>query len=304
MNIRKNKGNSLLEFTDNYTVLNVYTTDFDYFYGKIIKIHAKKYRNFKLVSEYDQLINPGEKINSFISEKTGITNKMVKRMPTIDLITHDFLRFIEGEILVGHNINFDINFLYDSFSQSNLFITNDYIDTLRLARIIVNNSPDHQLLTLIEYFNIDNDYNSTDYRSELYLELYKKNFEENSIDTYKQRKKESRKKSDFSLIASSLDLEEIDNTNPFYDKYVCITGKLDFSTKTDLCKILANLGARNQNNVTKDTDYLILGNLRHQQQMYGDKSSKHKKAEKMISEGFNIEILTELSTKELIESYE
>ncbi|UPU39300.1 exonuclease domain-containing protein [Erysipelothrix sp. Poltava] len=229
---------------------------------------------------------------------------MVKRMPTIDLITHDFLRFIEGEILVGHNINFDINFLYDSFSQSNLFITNDYIDTLRLARIIVNNSPDHQLLTLIEYFNIDNDYNSTDYRSELYLELYKKNFEENSIDTYKQRKKESRKKSDFSLITSSLDLEEIDNTNPFYDKYVCITGKLDFSTKTDLCKILANLGARNQNNVTKDTDYLILGNLRHQQQMYGDKSSKHKKVEKMISEGFNIEILTELSTKELIESYE
>lgn len=304
-NIRKNKGNSILKFQKDYTVLNVSTTDFDYFYGKIIRIHAKKYRDFYLISEFDQLINPGESIDPYITQITGITNEMVQDMPLIDIVAPEFLNYIKDEIIVGHNINFDINFLYDSFINSKINITNDFIDTLRLSRIIIRDSPNHKLTTLVDYFNIDDDFNrtfSTEYRNKIYLELYKTNIRENSINNYLQakKKKQSSKNTDFSLIRSKLNNGDIDDSNLFFGKHVCITGKLVYSTKAELYQALANLGATIQNNVTKDTDYLILGDLKYQHQMYGTKSIKHLKAEKLIKDGSNIELLTELSARELI----
>ncbi|AZK44487.1 hypothetical protein EEI45_06885 [Erysipelothrix piscisicarius] len=305
--IRKNKGNSILEFRKDYTILNVSTTDFDYFYGKIIRIQAKKYRDFNLVSEFDQFINPGESINPYITQNTGITNEMVQDMPLIHTIAPEFLNYIKDDIIVGHNINFDINFLYDSFIDSNINISNDFIDTLRLSRIIVRDLSNHKLNTLVDYFNINDSFNrtfSTEYRNKIYLELYKTNIRENSINNYLQakKKKQCSKSTDFSLIRSKLNNEDIDDSNLFFGKHVCITGKLIYSTKAELYQALANLGAKIQNNVTKDTDYLILGDLNYQHQIYGTKSIKHLKGEKMIREVSNLEILTEVSTRELINS--
>ena len=40
---------------------------------------------------------------------------MLHEAPSIDVVLPNFQTFIGNEIIVGHNVNFDINFLYDNF---------------------------------------------------------------------------------------------------------------------------------------------------------------------------------------------
>ncbi|EKB55085.1 BRCT domain-containing protein [Facklamia hominis] len=67
-------------------------------------------------------------------------------------------------------------------------------------------------------------------------------------------------------------------------------------------QIVVNLGGLLDNNVTKSTNYLILGNNDYNAILKGKKSSKHKKAEKLKLEGQDIEIIDEFTFYDLIES--
>jgi DNA polymerase-3 subunit epsilon len=52
--------------------------------------------------------------------------------------------------------------------------------------------------------------------------------------------------------------------------------------------------------VTKKTNYLILGDNDYNAILHGEKSSKHKKAEKLKLEGNDIEIIDELTFYDLL----
>ncbi|MEG0830464.1 MAG: 3'-5' exonuclease, partial [Anaerovoracaceae bacterium] len=79
--------------------------------------------------------NKGKSLLDFPSELTGITNKMLEQAPPLASVLSEFQNFIGNSTLVGHNANFDINFLYDAFLEClGTELKNNYIDTLRLAR--------------------------------------------------------------------------------------------------------------------------------------------------------------------------
>ena len=57
---------------------------------------------------------------------------MLDEAPDIREVLPKFKEFIKEDILIGHNINFDINFLYDNFVENlNEPLSNNFIDTLR-----------------------------------------------------------------------------------------------------------------------------------------------------------------------------
>lgn len=51
----------------------------------------------------------------------------------------------------------------------------------------------------------------------------------------------------------------VNNTNPFVGKNIVITGKLNNYTRDDIHKHLMELGAHPMSNVTRNTDYIIVG---------------------------------------------
>lgn len=65
-------------------------------------------------------------------------------------------------------------------------------------------------------------------------------------------------------------------------------------------QIVANIGGINADNVTKKTNYLILGNNDFCSSLKGGKSSKQKKAEKLALEGQDIQIISENVFYEMI----
>lgn len=154
--MRDFKGKSLVENLKDYTVLDIETTGMSPNYCKILEISAIKVRDGKEVDTFSRLINPHEKIPSFISYLTGITNKMTEdEGGELEDVLYDFKDFLADDIIVGHNVNFDVNFLYDNFE--NVFdepLTNDFVDTLKIARKYIKDIDHHKLDDLIDYYGI------------------------------------------------------------------------------------------------------------------------------------------------------
>lgn len=154
--MRDLKGKSLVEDLKNYTVLDIETTGMSPNYNKIVEISAIKIRDGKEVDTFSQIINPHEKIPSFISYLTGITTKMTEEDGgELEDVLCEFKDFLKDDIIVGHNVNFDVNFLYDNFE--NVFsepLTNDFVDTLRIARKYLKDIKHHTLDDLTDYYGI------------------------------------------------------------------------------------------------------------------------------------------------------
>lgn len=70
--------------------------------------------------------------------------------------------------------------------------------------------------------------------------------------------------------------------------------------RRDAMQLVVNLGGVLDKNVTKQTNYLILGNNDYNAILKGEKSSKQKKVERLKLEGQDIEIIDELTFYDLL----
>ena len=305
---QREKGKSLLDFPSNYVLFDIETTGLDSEYDEIIEIGAIKVDNNKVMDEFHSLIKPDNEIDEFITNLTGITNEMVENAPNIEEVLPNFINFIGDEILIGHNVNFDINFVYDKTVNLGLgIVKNNYVDTMRLSRILLPELPHHRLKDLAEYYEIDTKGNhraSKDVQitNEVYLKLYDEML--NKFGTLEEflnqcrRKRQSIKFSDIKAQTT-----EIDENNPFYNKAVAITGTLEKMQRKDAMQIIANLGGICQDNVNKETNFLILGNNDYNPQLSGKKSNKLIKAEELKLKGNDIEIMSENVFYDILDEY-
>ena len=154
MNNRIYKGKRLCTSLSDYCVVDIETTGLSPAFCKIIEISAIKVRNKEIVSTFSMLINPHTKLDSFIIALTGINDKMLQEAPEIEDVLVQFLSFVGNDIILGHNVNFDINFLYDNIlNYLGEYFTNDFIDTMYIARRVLS-LPHNRLDDLVKYFNI------------------------------------------------------------------------------------------------------------------------------------------------------
>ena len=121
----------------------------------IIEFGAIRVGKGNTIDCFSALVNPGYKISSFITGLTGITNEMLASAPAIADVLPDFLDFTGSNVIVGHNVNFDINFLYDNcMNILNRPFENDFIDTMWLSRKLFPSHKHHRLCDLVERFEI------------------------------------------------------------------------------------------------------------------------------------------------------
>ena len=75
-------------------------------------------------------------------------------------------------------------------------------------------------------------------------------------------------------------------------KHIAITGILAFYKRQDALDQVEACGGYSQNNVTQNTDYLVVGYYRPNS-IHGEKSNKTRLAEKYIRQGKKITIIKE-----------
>lgn len=159
MAVRQFAGRRLNQYAENYVVFDLETTGISPEEDSIIEISAIKVKGHEPVAEFDTLINPGTHIPAGTTNVNGITDDMVREAPGLREALPDFLTFIEGEILVGHNIqSFDLLFLYRAAEELlGIGVPNDYVDTLFMAKACLPQLGRHRLTDISAYFHIDTD---------------------------------------------------------------------------------------------------------------------------------------------------
>ncbi len=156
MAVRQITGGRLNQYAKDYVVFDLETTGISVVEDSIIEISAIKVKDHKPVEEFTTLVNPGTHIPIGATNVNGITDEMVKDAPGLLQVLPDFLSFIEGEILVGHNIqSFDLRFIYRAAELLEKDVPNDYVDTLYMARECLPMLKRHRLVDISDYFQID-----------------------------------------------------------------------------------------------------------------------------------------------------
>ncbi|MDX6380750.1 MAG: polymerase subunit epsilon, partial [Rubrobacteraceae bacterium] len=94
-----------------YIVFDVETTGSSAREGAITEIGALKVMRGQVVDKFVTLVNPGRPIEPFVVRLTGITDRMVADAPGVAKVMPLFEEFVEGCVLVGHNVHFDSSFV-------------------------------------------------------------------------------------------------------------------------------------------------------------------------------------------------
>jgi DNA polymerase III epsilon subunit family exonuclease len=153
--IRSNFERRKLAETD-YVVFDLETTGAKTPPCRITEIGAYRIRNGAIAEEFHTLVNPETPIPPFITQLTGISDRMVAHAPKFSEIASDFLDFIGDSVLVAHNASFDIRFLNHEIGKlyENYRVANAHLCTVQLSRKLLPHIANHRLHTVAEYYSI------------------------------------------------------------------------------------------------------------------------------------------------------
>jgi DNA polymerase III subunit epsilon len=135
-----------------YVVFDIETTGSSAGRGGITELGALKLVRGQVVEEFSTLVNPGRPIEPFVMRLTGITNRMVAAAPDISEVMDGFEDFLEGSVLVGHNVHFDCSFI--TTARGGVPLPNPVLDTLRLARSLMPGLKRYRLSSLVSHFGV------------------------------------------------------------------------------------------------------------------------------------------------------
>lgn len=299
MNVREYKGNSLISFPTTYTIVDLETTGFSPEYDYIIEVGAIKVSDNIIIDKFSSIVREPDfdYIDSFITDLTGITQEMIDSAPIMSDIFPKFLEFIGGDIIIGHNVNFDINFIYDrALFQFDKYFKNDFIDTMRLSRRLSPELHHHRLRDIANKYgiSIENSHRATA-DCEITYNCYQRMQVEviEKFGSIKEFIKICRPNHNIRSRDITPETNEFDTTNPIFGKTCVFTGKLERFTRKEAMQIVSNAGGINGDSVTKKTNFLILGNNDYCSSIKDGKSRKQKKAEGLKLSGQDIEIIPE-----------
>lgn len=290
---RRNKGQSLIEFPCNYTIIDIETSGLSPMYDEIIELSALKVQDNEIVDEFSSLVKPDYKIDSFITELTGITNDMLKNAPKINKILPEFINFISDDKILGYNINFDINFIYDDLKRYfGKDFKNNFIDLMRICKKAYS-FENYKLKTVAQNLNISIDGHHRGLNDcRITFDIYNKVFNDVSLKypnilDFKKTWYQYQKAYDIKANVGN-----IDETNFFYKKMCVFTGTLNIARK-DAMQLIVNMGGLVSDTLNKETNLLIVGTQDYKKTKENGKSNKMLKAEKYILKGQDLQIIPE-----------
>ena len=135
-----------------YVVFDLETTGSSAGKGGITELGALKLWRGQVVEEFSTLVNPGRPIEPFVVRLTGITDRMVAKAPPVSEVMPRFEEFVEGSVLVGHNVHFDCSFI--TAARDGAPLPNPLLDTLKLARCLVPGLKRYRLSSLVSHFGV------------------------------------------------------------------------------------------------------------------------------------------------------
>ena len=127
-------GEQDIGFGDEYVAFDLETTGLSSANDRIIEIGAVVMKNGEELDRFQTFVDPQCPLEKKIVELTGITDEMLKGAPKIEEVLPEFLKFVNGRVLVAHNSDFDTGFIRAACARQGLPYTYTAADTLILSQ--------------------------------------------------------------------------------------------------------------------------------------------------------------------------
>ena len=137
-----------------YTLLDLETTGSTPLRDRITEIGLIRFENGIEVLRWQMLLNPECKIPLHIQGLTGINHNMVAEAPTFKSIADELLAYLEGTVLVAHNVRFDYGFLKSEFLRVGHILRQKLLCTVKLSRMLYPEHKGHGLDRLMHRHNL------------------------------------------------------------------------------------------------------------------------------------------------------
>ncbi len=142
---------------DLFVCLDCESTGLDPQQDRLIEVAARRFTFDQVLQEFETLVNPECEIPQVSQEIHKISSEMLQGKPKAGEILPALFQLVDGYILVGHGVGFDITLLKEEAKRHQIPTRIDkqpFIDTLRLARLY-GESPINSLEKLRQHFNIE-----------------------------------------------------------------------------------------------------------------------------------------------------
>ena len=133
---------------ERYCVIDVETTGLSPRTDRIVEIACALVDGARVTEAWSTLINPGMPIPAEATAVNGITDRMVAGAPDLSFALRRVQRLCQGRLLAAHSATFDLSFVGPSLGTQALC-------TMRLARAIFPEAPNHKNQTLRRFLGID-----------------------------------------------------------------------------------------------------------------------------------------------------
>ena len=282
--------------------------------------------NNEIVKTIYKLIKPTpnyyENINMSIH---GIKPEMTENEKTFDELWDEIKIYFENKTIVAHNAAFDLSALRYVLDSYNIpYPTLGYYCSMLTSKNMYSGLTNYQLPTICKHFNINNlsHHNAVSDATacaQIMLEILKDK-KLNSLEELEKKfnfRKGVLYRSSYNpfsccgrkplpyktLFEIKVDETSFDEEHPFYQKRVVFTGTLSNLGRTDAKSIVERIGGIvNPENLNSKTNYLVVGTYDYTQYGEGYKSGKLKKAEELIAQGKDLEIISENNFFSMIHS--
>lgn len=282
-----------------FFALDVETANADM--ASICQIGMAEFHDNELVNQIESLVNPEDYFDPINISIHGITPEMVNGAPTFPKIykaIKEIGSHVEKVIVVTHT-PFDQTSLRRASQKYGLGeISWTWLDSARVARRQWEEFRDsgYNLPNVAKQLGIV--YKSHDAVDDARAagEVVLKAMEQSglSLDVWLERAYKCISSGSVSYA------QEGDPDGPFYGETVAFTGALALPRK-EAASLAARAGCNVGDGVTKETTLLVVG-IQNKDRLAGyDKSSKHRKAEQLISKGQSIRIISENDFLDMIE---
>lgn len=140
-----------------YVIVDVETTGLDYVEDRIVEIGLLKISDNMIKDQYQCFVQSGKNISDGFTKLTGITKEMIEKQGLKEETAFDKIQeFIGNELMVGYNVQFDVNFIQKLAERvGRKIIIKKTKDVLSIARRKLDDLENYKLETVASYFSLD-----------------------------------------------------------------------------------------------------------------------------------------------------
>lgn len=292
---RYNLSDFKLYSGDKYTTLDFETTGLSYENDHIVEVGACKVVNGEITARYHQYVDPCVPMPAEASVVNHITDQMLSGKPKIYEVLPGLLNFISDDTVVCHNAGFDIRFLSMACMRHRFVCPSNCFDSMDLIALWPE-LKSRKLSSFLSAAGIENENaHSAIGDAEALAKLMILSMQKPFRITVP---------SDFDFGYSSghftgtVDLVD----NKLKGKKFVITGEIEGYEREDYEKMIASHGGKCTLKISTATDYLIVGLFKKLPDGYV--SAKEEYAQKLISEGGKIKIISPEDVSDMISKEE